>query len=208
MPLDLFTSDRSIDNPLTLHDYACGLKKRLQLAYLIASKNHLIKTKKQKVYYDRTAKAKPFKENDLVWLSDKAKKKGVNKKLQPRWKGPYVITGVINELNYYIKHINTKRTTLVHRNRLTKCHARIGDEVIDQLGTNFSKDGSKVSSNVNLKQNLVRPLKRSKTSKKPGRKPKSQSNQKKNENYKEKETEVIVREIGKRVVKPVKRLNM
>ena len=58
---------------------------------------------KASALYDRTIRGTDFKIGDRVWLLDQGIKVGVNPKLRPRWKGPYLVTNLFNEVNAILK---------------------------------------------------------------------------------------------------------
>ena len=65
--------------------------------------------------YDRTVRGTNFKVGDKVWVLDQGTKVGVNPKLRPRWKGPYLVTDLFNEVNAILKADGqSRRTKVVH----------------------------------------------------------------------------------------------
>ncbi|UYV85033.1 hypothetical protein LAZ67_X004344, partial [Cordylochernes scorpioides] len=61
----------------------------------IRTASHQMKTR-----YDQRANHDGFRQNDLVWLFDPKRKKGLSPKLMPVWEGPYKIIKRINDLVY------------------------------------------------------------------------------------------------------------
>ena len=55
-------------------------------------------------------------------ILDEGTKPGINKKLTPRWKGPYKIIQIIGDTNYKIQTINKKKkkSFVVHRNKIKR----------------------------------------------------------------------------------------
>jgi hypothetical protein len=78
-------------------------------------KSHL----NNKRLYDRKAKPREFKVQDLVYLYNPAIKPGLSKKFAKPWSGPWQITKKISELNYEIIDQKGKRQ-VGHVNRLKK----------------------------------------------------------------------------------------
>ena len=53
--------------------------------------------------YDLMIRGANFKVGYKVWLMDQGTKVGVNLKLRPRWKRPYLVTDMFNEVNAVLK---------------------------------------------------------------------------------------------------------
>ena len=68
---------------------------------------------RQKRHYDLRANESPYKPGDLVWISNKTRKKGKSPKMQMRWSGPLVVLERINDVTYKLK-MNEKDTKIVH----------------------------------------------------------------------------------------------
>ena len=75
---------------------------------------------KYKAYYDRKAKAKPLKVNDLVFLLDpKYDSQGCEEEFKTfHWKGPFKVMKILSDNNYIIRKVGTFKTQCVHRIRL------------------------------------------------------------------------------------------
>ena len=79
---------------------------------------------RNKIRHDRQCRAANFVAGDYVWCLDTAKLKGVSKKLSARWKGPYVIKEVIDDANYKLKLVNSKKVLIVNKSKLKRCYER------------------------------------------------------------------------------------
>lgn len=78
----------------TYDDYVKDIKSKLNITQKIASE-HIINSKnKSKNYYDKKIKFVNYKVDDLVYVLNKARTPGINKKLAPTYKGPFKITKV------------------------------------------------------------------------------------------------------------------
>jgi len=97
-----------------------NLKYSLRMAYKEAAKANRKAHQRNKRFYDRKAKARHFKENDLVNLYTPAMKAGLTRKFNKFWSGPYKVIRKISELNYEIVS-QGNRKKIVHINRLKKC---------------------------------------------------------------------------------------
>ncbi|UYV64922.1 K02A2.6-like [Cordylochernes scorpioides] len=79
----------------------------------IRTASHRMKTR-----YDQRANHDGFRQNDLVWLFDPKRKKGLSPKLMPVWEGPYKIIKRINDLVYRIQRSSKSKAKVVHLGRL------------------------------------------------------------------------------------------
>ena len=80
---------------------------------------------KASALYDRTIRGIDFKIGDRVWLLDQSTKVGVNPKLRPRWKGPYTVTNLFNEVNAILKADGrSKKLKVIHFSKLKKCFGK------------------------------------------------------------------------------------
>ena len=72
--------------------------------------------------YDGTVRGANFKVGDKVWVLDQGKKVRSYPKLRPRWKGPYLVTEMLNEVNAILKADGRSRKTKnVHLCKLNRC---------------------------------------------------------------------------------------
>lgn len=72
----------------------------------------------QKKHYDTKAKQKSFSQGQLVWLHDPSRKVGVCSKLRNHWKGPFIITRVLDDLICLVKQGIKQRAKAYHIDRL------------------------------------------------------------------------------------------
>ena len=156
LPIDLFynTDDNedtvTIDLNLRVEEYADRTQNKLKKLFKLVKNNQELKMNKAKLRYDRNVRAAKVKEGDLVLILDQGPKKGLNKKLMPRWKGPYRVLQVISETNYKIQTINTlrKRTFVVHRNKIKRYH---GNATVTEIPieTRKKKNKTQIPENLN-----------------------------------------------------------
>ena len=75
---------------------------------------------KMKSYYDQNAQQPNFENGDRVWVFTPKTAKGLSRKLQHRWHGPYRIVQKLSPVHFRLHICNTNRavTTTVHANRL------------------------------------------------------------------------------------------
>jgi hypothetical protein len=124
MPMDLLSSSDQLDLYLSFDSYARELQEKLAKAYSCVATNAEIAIKPHVINHNRKVRACEFKTNDWVWLLDENKATGVCKKLSQRYKGPFLITQVIDTHNYKIKPIKGIRQTIVNKCKLKRCFPR------------------------------------------------------------------------------------
>lgn len=86
----------------------------------IARENIQRSQQAMKEYYDRKAKDPNFEVGDKVWVFTPKPKKGLSRKLQHRWHGPYRIVQKLSPVHFRLRICNNNRavTTTVHANRM------------------------------------------------------------------------------------------
>lgn len=117
----IFGRKASIPNSLTMKpefkytydDYYSNLKLKLNKSFEIAREKLISAKEKSKVHYDTKINKHNFKIGNLVYVYNKSIKKGISKKLQPNYKGPYKIIK-INPNNSVALQINNKIITYHH----------------------------------------------------------------------------------------------
>ena len=124
MPMDLLSSSDQLDLYLSIDSYARELQEKLANAYSSVATNAEIAIKPHVINHNRKVRACEFKTNDWVWLLDENKTVGVCKKLSQRYKGPFLITQVIDKHNYKIKPLKGIRQTIVNKCKLKRCFPR------------------------------------------------------------------------------------
>jgi len=85
------------------------MKANLKLAYKLVAKANRKLHQNNKRPYDRRAKVRNFKENNLVYLYNPAKKPGLTWKFHKPWAGPFKVIKKISDLNYKIVDQNNKQ---------------------------------------------------------------------------------------------------
>ena len=125
MPIDLIFNNEKLDLYLGVDSYARDIQDNLARAFSHVATNTKLSINPHKIRHDREIRASStYKVNDYVWLRDMATKKNKCKKLSDRWKGPYLVTDVIDDANFKLKAIDSNRTTIVNKERLRKCFER------------------------------------------------------------------------------------
>ena len=80
-----------------------------------------------------------FKEGDIVYWFDKHVKRGQCQKLARPWKGPFVVVTAIADCLYKIQASASKKTKVVHHNKLKLCQSRDIPEEVRSLAAKVKK---------------------------------------------------------------------
>ena len=98
--------------------YVEDLQERMSHCHDIARENLRSASKYQKKHYDSNSKKVKYTVGQDVWLHDPTRKVGVSTKLTNKWKGPYLVTKVIDELVCLVKRTPKGKPKAYHVDRL------------------------------------------------------------------------------------------
>ena len=93
----------------TLSDYVGCLKDELQTCYELVPERMDLEQERQKTYPDRSTFGPQYEVGDLVMVFNPTIKTGQTKKFESFYSGPQVIREKINNLNFVIKDVKTKK---------------------------------------------------------------------------------------------------
>ena len=65
----------------------------------------------------------PIKTGQIVWVMNKQKQKGKCPKLQPKWKGPCLVSHAFNDVVVQV-HLNPRKAVNLHVDLLKPCEVR------------------------------------------------------------------------------------
>ena len=108
----------------TLSDYIGCLKAELQTCLELVRESMDVEPERQKTYYDRSTFGPQYEVGDLVKVFNPTKKTGQTKKLKSFYSGPQVIREKINDPNFVIEDVKTKKQQKVHYDRLKRFNSR------------------------------------------------------------------------------------
>ena len=125
--------EREVVAPLELATGMAGINRELKSVSTLLSRmedvHNWARSKmketmvRQKRIYDQKLKQTTFEKGDLVYKLNSASVKGVTKKLQPIYNGPYVVTQILSPVT--IKIEGRKGAEVVHHDRLRICPDRV-----------------------------------------------------------------------------------
>ncbi len=121
VPAEIFIKDPKITLPLTPGEFASQMEKCLKTAYFCVKRNTELKMIYNKEYHDRKNIAAEFTVGHRVWVRELKTPKGLCRKFNSKWKGPYTVEAIVNEVDYRVKPDNRGKKLLVHRNNLKSC---------------------------------------------------------------------------------------
>ena len=101
-----------------LDSYVQNLQDKLVEAHNLARINIGKAASYQKKHYDTRAKVKSFSPGQLVWLHDPSRKVRVCSKMRNHWKGPFIITKVLDDLICLVKQGAKQKSRAYHIDRL------------------------------------------------------------------------------------------
>ena len=118
LPIDLLYGRPPSEKNMDTYDYVSNLKRRMANVHEFARIRMQVASDRMKRKYDIQASKDVFEVDELVWLYNPKRKKGLSPKLTCDWEGPYIILKRINELLYRIRKSAREKPRVVHRNRL------------------------------------------------------------------------------------------
>ena len=102
LPVDLmFGQFLTVEN-WSLTDYVAKLQQSLWQVHTMARGTLQSSQEQQKRDYDLQLRVTTYEIGDLVYVLDSARKIGLSPKLQPTWKGPYVISKVLSPILFEV----------------------------------------------------------------------------------------------------------
>ena len=163
MPIDLIYQTPQINLKFDPDGYAEKIKETLKIAHERVRRNRDVKMLKAKLVHDRQVMAAPFKKGDAVWLKNDDTKKGQCKKFIYKWKGLYLVTDKINDVNYIVKPLYKKgRGITVNRSRLKRHFYKLDEEQELTEPTVQKTSKVKINSKISHARKLVKRAKKNK----------------------------------------------
>ena len=106
-----------------MSDYVSCLNDQLQTCHELVRESMDVGQERQKTYYDRSTFGPQYEVGDLVMVFNPTMKTGQSKKFKYFYSGPQVIREKINDLNFVVEDVktkkNNKRSTTIDSNVLT-----------------------------------------------------------------------------------------
>ena len=123
MPVDLMYPLTEEPPSESTHEYVKRLRGKLRYAYELARNSLRRSTERQKRLYNERVFGQRIHAGDLVWVMNKERKKGKTPKLQPKWKGPCLVTRAFNDVVVAV-HLSPRKCSNLHVDLLKPCTVR------------------------------------------------------------------------------------
>jgi hypothetical protein len=98
-------------------EYVMVIRDKLNKAHELARMHIKAQAERQKERYDVKKNLYQYEPGSLVWIKQETSEKGVCKKLQPAFTGPYVCKAVLNDQNCEIM-MNPTKAKVMHHDKL------------------------------------------------------------------------------------------
>ncbi|GBM81971.1 hypothetical protein AVEN_76136-1 [Araneus ventricosus] len=118
LPCDILFG-RPSETPSSPIEYVKNLKARLESVHAFARERIKLASEQMKTRYDSRATDHHFKEEDLVWMYNPKRRRGLSPKLQQNWEGPYTVVKKLNDVVYRVQRSSNAKPKVIHINRLT-----------------------------------------------------------------------------------------
>ncbi|ELU18541.1 hypothetical protein CAPTEDRAFT_198792 [Capitella teleta] len=118
MPVDVVLGSLNDETSQDLCDYVQNLHNRLEDAYRIVWENLQVAAERNDAFVK--THCKPFRESDLCWVAEKKLKKGECPKLKPKWRGPFLVRRILNDVLVEVQ-ISARKSCVYHTDLLKQC---------------------------------------------------------------------------------------
>ena len=118
LPVDLLYPTSQMKEESPNEDYVKELQVKMRTVHELARNSLLEASQRQKLAYNRRVSKHTYRVGDAVWICSYAKPKGLSRKLQLRWEGPFKVIEKISDLTYKVQKSRKESFKVVHFNRL------------------------------------------------------------------------------------------
>jgi len=118
LPVDLVLGVPEEENICYSSNYAYELSECIQLIHEFARDKLKMSGQTMKKQYDHKIVHKIYDVGAPVWLHNPKPKKGLNRKLQRDWCGPFIITHRLNDIIYRVQETQRSKSKVVHHDKL------------------------------------------------------------------------------------------
>jgi hypothetical protein len=122
-----FLDDSSESEDVSVTEYVVAMRERLKEFMRLSNENESLNKTKEKVYYDKTSRARKFRVGEKVLLLLPSS----TSKLLSEWKGPFEVVRRINKVDYVIRVNEVERT--YHVNMLKIFREREAKPVLQSI---------------------------------------------------------------------------
>ena len=118
LPVDVMLGVGQQDQFTSVNDYVTNLADTLSTVVEAVKRHQEEASSQQKAAFDFRANFQYYSEGELVWVQNKARKRGLCPKLQRRYKGPFKILEQVSDVLYRLVPAEGGPETVLHFNRL------------------------------------------------------------------------------------------
>lgn len=118
LPIDIMLNLDTQEHFSSVNDYVSRMRETLSTVVEAVRRHQSRASEKQKNSYDFRANFQYYSEGELVWVQNKARKRGLCPKLQRRYKGPFRVVERVTDVLYRLMSVEGGPECVVHFNRL------------------------------------------------------------------------------------------
>lgn len=118
LPVDVMLNVGNQESFSSVDDYVSKLNDTLSSVVEAVRRHQAKASEQQKASYDFRASFQFYSEGELVWVHNKARKRGVCPKLQRRYRGPFKVVERVTDVLYRLVPAEGGPESVVHFNRL------------------------------------------------------------------------------------------
>ena len=144
MPLDLIMElpSEASSHGLSTDEYVARMRQDAEKSYAMAREHLRVAAERRKATYDIRVKEVAFTVGDWVWYWYPRRYQGKSPKWQKSYTGPYLITRIIQPVNYVLQKTARSKPFVVHVDKLKKCY---GVTPVSWLTTPVTEDATATS---------------------------------------------------------------
>lgn len=118
LPVDLVLGVPEKEENIMSTQYAYDLEQCLKYVHEFARDKLKLTGQTMKKYYDHKIVHREYEIGSHVWLHNPISKRGLSRKLQPEWTGPYLVTHKLNDCIYRIQGNLKTKPKVVHHDKM------------------------------------------------------------------------------------------
>lgn len=118
LPVDIMLKVNNQESFTSVDEYVSRLRDTLSTVVEAVKRHQSRASQQQKRSYDFRANFQYYSEGELVWVRNKAKKRGVCPKLQRNYKGPFRVMDRVTDVLYRLVPAEGGQESVIHFNRL------------------------------------------------------------------------------------------
>ena len=122
LPLHLMYRPPPSTTPVDVNDWVSQKEEAFRQAYELVRRNAATQQRRRNNLYNKRVHGPTYKEGEYVLFHYPVVPVGKSPKLSSPWRGPYEILKCLNDVNYKIKELTTRKVQVVHYDRMKRYH--------------------------------------------------------------------------------------